>query len=102
MMNMLPTSISLIAAIGQGGFIRYQISTATTDKFIFKYFLKKLISSLQEFYKDIPYVIILDNARYHHSLITIEEVLRHVSYIYTPPYSPYLTVLKRCGLKLRK
>ncbi len=77
---------SLVYTTYQGG---------TTAQRFREYMGKQLIPSLEK-----GDVVIMDNMRSHHVKIVTELLDKAgISYLYLPPYSPDLNLLKKCGQK---
>lgn len=91
------------SVLGALNAITKELVTITEHAYINAASVCALLEKLQEQFRDLPIVLIMDNARYQRCQLVLEKALSlGIQIIFLPPYSPNLNLIERLWKFVKK
>ena len=83
--------------------ISHELVTISNHSYINALSVCELLEKLHHLYRDLPIVLVMDNARYQKCQLVLEKAQRlNIQIIFLPPYSPNLNLIERLWKFVKK
>ena len=83
--------------------INHELITISNHSYINALSVCELLEKLHQLYRDLPIVLVMDNARYQKCQLVLEKAQRlNIQIIFLPPYSPNLNLIERLWKFVKK
>lgn len=83
--------------------ISHELVTISNHAYINAWSVCELLEKLHQLYRDLPIVLIMDNARYQKCQLVLEKAHSlNIQIIFLPPYSPNLNLIERLWKFVKK
>lgn len=83
--------------------ISHELVTISNHSYINALSVCELLEKLHQLYRDLPIVLVMDNARYQKCQLVLEKAQHlNIQIIFLPPYSPNLNLIERLWKFVKK
>jgi len=83
--------------------ISHELVTISNHSYINALSVGELLEKLHQLYRDLPIVLVMDNARYQKCQLVLEKAQHlNIQIIFLPPYSPNLNLIERLWKFVKK
>ncbi len=83
--------------------VTQQLVTLTNHDYINAWSVCELLQQLHQLYRDLPIVLVMDNARYQKCTLVLEKAQHlHIQLVFLTPYSPNLNLIERLWKFVKK
>lgn len=83
--------------------ISHELITISNHSYINALSVCELLEKLHQLYRDLPIVLVMDNARYQKCQLVLEKAQHlNIQIIFLPPYSPNLNLIERLWKFVKK
>lgn len=92
-----------LSVLGALNTVTKELVTVTNHKYINALVVCELLEKLAQQFRDLPIVLIMDNARYQKCKLVLEKAASlNIQIVFLPPYSPNLNLIERLWKFVKK